>query len=118
MRITFACLVFFVLTSCNSGSVPKGVLPPEQMEKIIKDLVQVDEYLIGNAITDTGIDVKMKRSIYYQQIFDLYKTNRKEFYSSYKYYQQHPDLHKTIFDTLSQRFTREKMDTSNKISLK
>ena len=113
MKLIISCLLIVVIGSCSNNKIPNGILPIQKMEKIIKDLVQVDEYLIQNVKTDTVLDVKLKRSIYYQQVFNLYKTSRKEFYYSYQYYQQHPNFHKAIFDTLAQRFTREKMDTSS-----
>jgi hypothetical protein len=39
-------------------------------------------------------------------------TNRKVFYASYKYYQQHPDIQKLLFDSLYENLNRKKPDTS------
>ncbi len=114
MRLIRYFFFTFLFAACSSNRLPNGILSAAKMEKIIKDMMQIDEYLIENVKTDSGTNIKMKRSIYYQQIFDLNKTNNKEFYSSYKYYQQHPDLHKALFDTLAQRFASDKNDTTHK----
>lgn len=93
----FLSLIFF---ACSKNQVPKGILASDKMEKIIYDLLSVDEYVDNYVVKDTTVNIKMKRSIFYEQVFKLHNTNRKEFYTSYKYYQQHPGIQKVLFDSL------------------
>jgi hypothetical protein len=110
MRSLAVCLVFFVM-SCSSRPVPKEVIVPEQMQKIVHDLMQVDEYINNFLIKDTTIDIKKKRSVLYEQVFLLHKTNRKEFFTSFDYYKQHPALQKSLFDSLYNKLSIVKEDT-------
>ncbi len=90
----------FIFIGCSLNSVPKEILSAQKMEKVVYDLMQVDEYLNNFVAKDSLVDIKKKRSIFYSQVFKLHNTNRKEFYTSYKYYQQHPDMQKVLFDSL------------------
>ena len=70
------------------------------MEKVVYDLMQTDEFINSFLYKDTSLNIKKERSIFYEKIFKIHNTNRKEFYSSFRYYQQHPDLQKVLFDSL------------------
>lgn len=109
-KVVYLCLsvIFF---ACSHSDVPKGILASDKMEKVVYDLLKVDEYLNNFVIKDTTVNIKMKRSIFYEQVFALHNTNRKEFYTSYRYYQQHPDIQKKLFDSLIAIAGREKAES-------
>ncbi len=100
-----------------SDPVPKGIIKQEKMQVIIYDLMQTDEYL-STQIRDTTIKEKMQRSMNYEQVFRLHNTTRKSFYRSYKYYQKRPDLHKKIFENISDSILRKMADTTSKKNIK
>ena len=100
MRKTVCICFVLIVLGCSHGSVPKGILEPHNMEKVVYDLLRVDEYLNSFAQKDTITSIKMKRRIFYDQVFKLHGTDRKQFYTSFKYYQQHPDIQKTLFDSV------------------
>jgi hypothetical protein len=106
-KAAYICLSF-IFIGCSKSPVPKDILTVDKMEKVVYDLMQVDEYLNSFAIKDSLDDIKKKRSIFYEQVFRLHNTNRKEFYTSYKYYQQHPDIQKILFDSLYENAGRRK----------
>ncbi len=108
MRKVFYLLLFSFLIGCSSSPVPKGIIPPDKMQNIVYDLMQVDGFINNYLYRDTTIDIKKKRSIFYEQVFKLHNTTRKEFFTSYKYYQQRPDIQKTLFDSLNQVANRKK----------
>ena len=114
MRVVIALVVGICFIGCSAGSLPKNILKPDAMEAIVKDLMLVDEYMTSNVSSDTTVTIKMRRSTYYQQVFELHHTTREIFFSSYHFYQQHPDKNKALFDTLTDRLTREKNDTIKK----
>jgi hypothetical protein len=84
------------------------------MQNIIYDLIRVDEFVNNYASRDSTINLSQKRSLLYEQTFKVHKVSRKEFYSSYKYYQQHPNVQKALFDSLNNYLSREKVDTAKK----
>ena len=106
-RAAFICLLF-VFTGCSRHPVPKGILAPDEMKKVVYDILKADEYVNNFISKDTAVNIKTKRSIVYEQVFALHNTNRKEFFTSYKYYQQHPDIQKALFDSLLATANREK----------
>ncbi len=116
-KVVYVCLslIFF---ACSQNAVPKGILASDKMEMIVYDLLKADEYVTNFIAKDTTVNVKMKRSILYEQVFKLHNTNRKEFYTSFKYYQQHPDIQKTLFDSLLAAAGREKVEQHHIIPIK
>lgn len=114
MRIAFYICLSLVFLGCSSRPVPKGVMSPDEMKKVIYDLMQVDEYLANHLRPDSTVDVKQKRSIFYEQVFKMHNTSRKEFYTSFRYYQRHPDVQKILFDSLSQEANRKKNEIATK----
>jgi hypothetical protein len=117
IRYVFICLVS-VFIACSSRPVPGEIIVPEKMQFIIPDMILVDEYINQYLMSDTSIDLRKRRSLLYGQVFTLHNTNRKEFYSSYKYYQQHPDLHKVLFDSVYQVLNRKKDEKPKDLKIK
>lgn len=116
-KVIFIC-VLFIFARCSENPIPKGILAPYEMKKIVYDILKADEYINNFISKDTVVNVKMKRSIIYAQVFTLHNTNRKEFYTSYKYYQEHPDIQKALFDSLLATATREKVMPSHVLPVK
>ncbi len=104
-KVALICLPLFFF-NCSQNNVPKGVLAVDKMEKVVFDILRVDEYLNNFVSRDTTVDLKKKRSVLYGQVFKLHNTNRKEFYTSFKFYQRHPDIQKTLFDSLIAKTSR------------
>lgn len=98
-KVVFICFSF-ILICCSNNALPKGILAAGEMEKVVYDLLKTEEYINTFVAKDTTVNIKMKRSIYYEQVFKLHNTNRKEFFASYRYYQQRPDIQKNLFDSL------------------
>ncbi len=118
MRQVICIVLFSIFSACSNDAVPEGILEPNQMEMVVYDLLKVDDYINNFAVKDTSINKKMKRSILYEQVFKLHDTNRKIFYTSYQYYQQHPDIQKTLFDSLFARSGKVKAEMPHIVPLK
>ncbi|TDH18308.1 DUF4296 domain-containing protein [Segetibacter sp. 3557_3] len=101
IRIVLVAASLF-LSSCNSqSSVPDDVLPPNQMKKIVFDLLRADEYVTSYVFKDTSFNRKQETIRMYEHVFLVHKISRDEFFKSYQYYQEHPDKHKVMFDSLA-----------------
>ena len=111
MRIVAIFLVF-IFAACSSSPVPRGIVEPVKMQKVVNDLIQVDEYINNFLLKDTTLDIKKKRSVLYEQVFLLHNTTRKDFFTSFNYYKQHPDLQKVLFDSLYNNLNKGKDDTT------
>lgn len=110
MRIISIICLLFIFIACSSSPVPKGVLPPEKMQKVVSDIIRIDEFINNFVVKDSTVDIKKKRSTLYEQVFKVNGTSRKEFYTSYTYYQQHPDLQKGLFDSLYENLNKKKIE--------
>ncbi|GEO10405.1 DUF4296 domain-containing protein [Segetibacter aerophilus] len=110
MRNLVIVSLLIISIGCASSPVPKNILPPERMQKVVYDLIRIDEFVNNFVIKDSTVDIKKKRSILYEQVFKVNQTSRKEFYQSYKYYQQHPDVQKGLYDSLYEKMNRQKIE--------
>jgi len=106
-------VLLVLLLSCSGTTVPSGVMAPEALCPVVKDIMLTDEYISNSLLKDSSLNIKKKRSELYEEVFALHKTTRKDFYASFKYYQEHPDLQKILFDSLSESLKRR--EVNNKV---
>jgi len=95
------------LLSCNNSKVPKGILPPDKMEKVLWDMIQADRYAVQFLAKDSAkIDVKAETFKLYEEIFRIHKTNREEFSKSFNYYLSRPQLNQALYDSMGVKGSR------------
>ena len=110
MKAASFFLMVFILIACSSSPVPKGIIPPNQMPKVLFDLIKADEFLTNFAVKDSTINLKTRRISLYEQVFTIHHISKDDFYKSYRYYQQHPDKNKVLFDSLYAVVDRKKIE--------
>lgn len=98
MRLVIICCCFFF--ACSSSEVPSGILPPEKMKVVLFDVIRADEFVNNFRSNDTVVNIAEERSLLYQKVFKLHKISKDAFYKSYSYYQENPEKHKQLFDSL------------------
>src|SRR5687768_10640625 len=104
MRCFFLVLTISLLLSCTAEDRRKPViLTAPQMEKVIWDIMQVDQYVNGYISRDTLKDLNKERLQLYLKVFQLHKITKEDFNASMKHYASKPDLMKVIFDSLSSK---------------
>jgi len=98
--------------SCSGNSPGKGeVLPEEKMKYVLLDMIKADELALQNKLADSTINIKNESFKLYEQVFAVHKTSRKQFYDSYRYYQQHPALYKKLMEAVNKLGEKEKKAT-------
>ena len=103
--------LLLLLLSCSSNGLPKGVLPSDQMEAVMWDMIQADQYYHEYILKDSlKRDIRSDRFKLYDRVFQIHKTTRENFDKSYAYYSAHPKLMKEIFDSLSDKGSRKLQD--------
>ncbi|MFM2225484.1 MAG: hypothetical protein RJA07_1686 [Bacteroidota bacterium] len=93
MKKYFLLLISYLVISCHHQS-PKliaddGIIQKDTMIKLLADM-----HLADAAVQDLKLNTDSSKQIYkmyYQQIFNRYKTNTKQFKISLQFYTQHPD---------------------------
>lgn len=109
MKNFLVFMFFFIVCACsNSVKTPSHILTFEQMQKVTWECIQTDEYLINYVFRDSSIHKDSISAVYYEKIFSLNKTNKKQFFESLNYYQSKPDVYKKLMDTISVRGFRSK----------
>ena len=99
MRISFVLMIIF-LSACNP-EIPKDVLPPDKMEKLMWDMMLADEMILQYKVTDSSFMKVAKQSRYYQSIFRIHNTTEETFRKSVKFYMEHPSIFKPVLDSMN-----------------
>ena len=111
MRLIGVVLIGMLLalgTGCSDkDKTPSGIIPRDQMEKVLWDMIEADQYATTYIVKDSAhSDVKLETMKLYQQVFQLHKISREDFSKSYQYYQSHPEVTRDMFDSLLARGNR------------
>ena len=108
MRIVAGLLAMLLVVGCSDkDNIPSGIIPRDEMEKILWDMVQADQYSSLYLLKDSArINVKEETLKLYQEVFLLHQVSREEFSKSFQYYQEHPELTRNVFDSLLTRGNR------------
>jgi hypothetical protein len=96
----FLALLFAI--GCNQQKVPKDLLPPDKMQVVFWDYLRADVFANEYVRRDTSLNVEIENARLQNQVFQLHKTSREQFYNSYEYYLQQPGMMKAILDTMIQ----------------
>ena len=97
---TFALLMLIIFISCSGNDVPKDVMPPEKMGTVLYDVILADELADFSSMQDSTYRLLEKRTVLYDSIFKTHNITKQAFQKSFHFYQQRPDLLKTILDSL------------------
>lgn len=90
------------LFSCvNKDKAPAGILSQEKMKGIFYDLARSDQFVADFVSKDSTLDQKQESLRLYEEVFALHGVKREEFRKSFDYYRAHPDMLKTIMDSLN-----------------
>ena len=94
----FLSIIFF---SCiQDNKVPGNIIEPVRMQELMWDLFRSDAFITNFAGKGDTTFKQLKESVLlYRQVFEIHKTNKKEFEKSLEWYQQHPSAMKSILDT-------------------
>lgn len=97
-----------ILTCCTAKvRIPNDVLNQNQMTQILWDLLKADALASELYTKDSSSLPKPKNLNLYQEVFSSYAITKETFDKSYTFYEQHPELMKTVLDTMNVQ--REKM---------
>jgi len=94
--------MLFVIGCGNKNSLPDGIMQPQQMKTIVRDLMRADDFVSGYLIRkDSSLKQTTESLKLYNEIFAINKTSRNDFKKSFDYYTSHPDLLKQIMDSIN-----------------
>ena len=93
-------LIFFVC--CSNDREREGIIPEKEMQNILWDIIQADQFNTQFLKKDSAkLNVKAETMKLYDEIFQIHHVSRETFRKSYQYYISHPEIMKTMLDTLA-----------------
>jgi hypothetical protein len=109
MRSLLIALFALLLFACKGKQANKNVLPVSSMKLILWDILKADEWYIQTAIRDTLHKRVNENFQIYEQVYKIHHITKEQFYSSYKFYETHPDQFKTLIDSVIAVGDRDKV---------
>ena len=99
---SFILLSSILILSCRSEKQREGILPEKKMRVVLWDMTRADQFLTDFVFSrDTSIN-KLDESLkMYNRIFAIHQVTKEEFRQSFQYYREHPDLLKSLLDSVS-----------------
>lgn len=96
----------------NKNKIPSDVLPREEMEKVMWDMIQADRFSSQFMERDSTLrkNIKIENLKQYERVFQLHKVTREEFVHSFKFYLSRPDINRVLFDTMAARANRRRTE--------
>lgn len=95
-------LLVFLLACSGKNNLPSGVLGHEEMQEVVWDMIQADQYYREYTEKDSLTkNVKQERYKLYEEVFKIHKISRATFDKSFAFYTTHPQLMRDVFDSLS-----------------
>jgi len=101
-------ILTFILWGCQNKAVKDKRVDMKTMQTVVWQLMQADEYYTRVSVIDSTWRIDKKNVEFYQQIFDLNRVNRVEFYNTIDYLQKHPIEFKELIDSVNELSKREK----------
>ncbi len=94
-----------ILVSCGSKDrIPSDILPPDKMETMLWDFIRADEfnqdYVFGRDTLANRKEISLEM---YRKILAVHGVEQDEFRKSFYYYRAHPQLLRTVMDSVSKR---------------
>ena len=106
MKLLFLVFLSLALFSCKQTE--RDILSKDKMEKILWDLTEADVFTQDFISKDSSKNLTLENLKLQQKIFAKYKTDKKSFYRSFKYYLKHEELLKPLLDSIVVKNGRER----------
>lgn len=104
-RFFAVLLVCLGLYACKPG-IPKDIIQPDKMEKVLFDIHVVDGYI--STMSPTADSTKKIASAYYKGVYKKFQIDSVLYNKSLNYYYQHADLLKKMYDNVTTQLNKTK----------
>ncbi|MDO9374032.1 MAG: DUF4296 domain-containing protein [Ferruginibacter sp.] len=96
--VIIACLFF--LSCSDQSKAPSRLLSKDKMQVVMWDLLEANSYTQRYIKLDTVKNAALENLKMQQQIFQLHKVSKDDFYKSYDYYSTQPDQMRILLDSI------------------
>ena len=109
----YTITVFFFVSGCKPG-IPKDIIQPEEMARVLHDIHIADGYVTSTMRPDS---VKILAASYYKGIYKKYNIDSALYTRSMNYYYGDPKALNDIYLKVTGELTKEKNDITKADSL-
>ncbi|MFN8323776.1 MAG: DUF4296 domain-containing protein [Chitinophagales bacterium] len=104
--------LFMFLSACKPElpSVPKDIIPMEQMKPILMDMHMADA--VAETKAQNGASEGALTAQYTEQILKLHHVSREEFTKSYHFYEVNPILMNKMYEEILNEMSKREADMS------
>lgn len=106
MKKVWIIIGLFIVFAVSCKSKSASVIPIKEMKFIMWDMLSADSWYTELSAKDTMARIRKENLNLYQKVFDIHKTDKEQFYASYRYYSSHPDEMKILMDSVNAYGTR------------
>jgi hypothetical protein len=90
------------LFSCSGkNNIPEEIIQPEKMKNILWDVIRAQELSSEMARKDSAINEVAETKMLTQKVFEIHNITSSAFDQSYSWYTSHPEMMRTIFDSIN-----------------
>ena len=108
MKYIYIIISIVLLSSCTQENKKDAEIPLDKMKVVVWQLMKADEYFTRKSFADSNWKNTRRNVQFYQQVFDLNKVDRVQFYKQINYLETHPVEFKVLMDSVSELSKREK----------
>jgi len=94
------CACFFLFFGCADKKIPKEVMQPNELKVIVWDMIAADEISSDEIIADTTIKLFGTSIKNYKKVLQIHRLSKEEFFKNLRYYEEHPDHQKVLYDSV------------------
>lgn len=115
IRKPVAVLFVVLLVGCGTGDRrPAGVVPRKKMEAMLWDFMRADVFVNDYVLPrDSSLNANREKEQVFQRVLRFNNVTQADFRKSLDYYMDHPDLMKTVLDSV-QTYAQKDADLYNK----
>ncbi len=114
----FFCAILFMISSCSIQDENTSLMQENEMADVLNDIALAEGFVESYMFKDSAINKDSAVQAEIDKALQLRKISPELFSRSYKYYQLHPDLFKTIADTANARAARARDNSYSRRVLK
>ena len=108
MKWISALLLTFIFSCTGRNTIPSGILKPDQMEKVLYDVLIAEGYSETFLYKDSSQNKEYWMDEQLDKVLAIHKVSQETFMKSYDFYKNRPDLLKPIADTMDAKSRRNR----------
>lgn len=114
--IAIFSLLALLFCACNGDDeIPSHVLKPDKMQAVMWDIVRADVFTNEFIKADSTKDLLRENLQLQKKIFALNNISREQYYTSFEYYKNKPELMQAMLDTMIARVNRARNKAASPI---